>query len=153
MDSPYTDTGSEFVFTSAGAAGNVERMIDNGETLTVSGWACRIGGNGGEKIGVGVSGGNLLNTTYANISREKEVKDACQSESYSHGFSFTISKNQRNANDGKTHYDGVDGISLSSASAFTITKAKDPIEVEHIYIGYLDSVTLSTQLNPYSGKF
>lgn len=100
--SPSDLSGGDSFFAQSGdIIGNIERLVDNGSTLELSGWACKVGSPAAIDLNIGVEGGGALGYTTANIVRESAVKEVCQSTSYNHGFSFTISEQARNANDGR----------------------------------------------------
>ncbi|MBK8203675.1 MAG: hypothetical protein IPK68_15565 [Bdellovibrionales bacterium] len=74
-DSPSTPvaTGESF-FTNDGAViGNVERLVDTGSTLVLSGWACVVGSNSPAVVEIGADDGSF-GTTTADSIRENEVK-------------------------------------------------------------------------------
>lgn len=119
--------------------GNVERLVDTGSTLVLSGWACVVGSNTSAVLEIGAGDDSMGTTTAYNI-REDNVKIACQSTSNNHGFSFEISGPNRNIYAGKEPYVKLNGIAIPSEPNLIIT-AVPPEPVTPTLVGYLDSVT------------
>jgi hypothetical protein len=133
--------GESFYGDAAGAIiGNVERLVDNGSTLVLSGWACVVGSNTSAVLEVGASGGGSFGTTTAEAVRENAVKEACQSTTNNHGFSFEISTAQRNANDGKAPYVNLNGTAIPVGSNLIIKAVPQQPPPANL-AGYLDAVT------------
>jgi hypothetical protein len=140
-DSPSTPvaTGESF-FTNDGAViGNVERLVDTGSTLVLSGWACVVGSNSPAVVEIGAADGSIGTTTTDNV-RENEVKAACNSTNYNHGFSFEISATYRNVYEGKSPYVKLNGIAIPSEPNLIITGVPSQ-PVTPTVAGYLDAVT------------
>lgn len=140
-DSPSTPvaTGESF-FTNDGAViGNVERLVDTGSTLVLSGWACVVGSNSPAVVEIGAADGSFGTTTADNV-RENEVKVACNSTNYNHGFSFEISATYRNIYEGKVPYVKLNGTSIPVEPNLIITGTPSQ-PVAPTVVGYLDAVT------------
>lgn len=119
--------------------GNVERLVDTGSTLVLSGWACVVGSNTSAVLEIGAGDGSIGTTTADNI-REDAVKTACQSTSNNHGFSFEISGPYRNVYAGQEPYAKLNGIAIPSEPNLRITGVP-PEPVTPTLVGYLESVT------------
>lgn len=144
-DSPstaITTTGDSF-FTADGAViGNVERLVDTGSTLVLSGWACVVGSNSPATVEIGAADGSI-GTTTAEAVRENAVKVACNSTNYNHGFSFEISTAYRTIYAGKAPYVKLNGTLIPSEPNLIITGVA-PEPVTPTISGHLDNLTYAS---------
>ncbi|MBK9041555.1 MAG: hypothetical protein IPL83_20785 [Bdellovibrionales bacterium] len=143
-DSPSTPvaTGESFFANDGAVIGNVERLVDTGSTLVLSGWACVVGSDSPAVIEIGAADGSF-GTTTADSVRENAVKVACNSTNYNHGFSFEISAAYRNIYEGKEPYVRLNGTAIPLEPNLIITAV--PSEpVTPTMAGYLDAVTYAS---------
>jgi hypothetical protein len=141
-DSPSTPvaiTEASFISNDGAVIGNVERLVDTGSTLVLSGWACVVGSNSPVVVEIGAADGSI-GTTTADSIRENEVKVACNSTNYNHGFSFEISVAYRTIYEGKAPYVRLNGTAIPSEPNLIITGVPSQ-PVAPTVAGYLDAVT------------